>query len=288
MVTENGERITLSPDSPGLAQIGVDTLRAGNATISVISPARVVASISAGLATKGRIVLFESPDVTSLYSQYSQSRSNIDRTGKNLARVKEMYASQTANARDLNEAEAEATNARTAMAESEAKLRALGFNPVELDAVTPGTVWLICDVPESQLREVQKGEDIPIVFSAFPESVIHGRADAIGDVVDPVTRTVKVRASAANPHGRILPGMFARVDFGDPIQDVVVIPLAAIVTVEGIDYVFVRDAQGSFHRRPVTLASSGEREAVVSKGIANGDQVVVRGAMLLKGLSFGY
>jgi cobalt-zinc-cadmium efflux system membrane fusion protein len=157
-----------------------------------------------------------------------------------------------------------------------------------LDAVPPGTIWLICDVLESQLREVQQGEDVPIVFSAFPETVVHGHADALGEVVDPVTRTVKVRVSAANPRGRILPGMFARVDFGDPIDNVVVLPLSAVVTVEGRDYAFVQKADGEFFRLPITLASSGATDAVVSKGIADGDRVVIEGVMLLKGLSFGY
>jgi len=287
-VSDNGERIVFPAASPGLARMTSQIVHAGSTTIPVIAPAHVVASISAGLATKGRIVLFESSDVTSLYSQYSQSRSNIERTSKNLARVKEMFTSQTANAKDLNEAEAEAANARTAMAESEAKLRGLGFNPVELDAVAPGTVWLICDVLESQLHEVQRGEDVPIVFSAFPETVVRGHADAIGEVVDPVTRTVRVRVSAGNPRGRILPGMFARVDFGDPIDNVVVLPLSAVITVEGSDYAFVQSRDGEFLRRPITLASSGANAAVVSKGLTDGDRVVIEGAILLKGLSFGY
>jgi len=287
-VSDNGSRIVFPAGSPGLARITSQIMRNGSATIPVIAPAHVVASISAGLATKGRIVLFESSDVTSLYSQYSQSRSNIERTSKNLERVKEMFSNQAANAKDLNEAEAEAANALTTMAESEAKLRGLGFNPVELDAVPPGTIWLICDVLESQLQEVQQGEDVPIVFSAFPASIVHGRADAIGEVVDPITRTVKVRVSAANHHGRILPGMFARVDFGDPIDNVVVLPLSAVVTVEGRDYAFVQTGEGEFSRRPITLASSGATAAVVTKGITDGDRVVTEGAMLLKGLSFGY
>jgi multidrug efflux pump subunit AcrA (membrane-fusion protein) len=287
-VTENGSRIVFPALSPGLARITAQVVHAGSATIPVIAPAHVVASISAGLSTGGRIVLFDSPDVTSLYSQYSQSRSNIDRTTKNLDRVKEMFSNQAANAKDLNEAEAESANARTTIAECEAKLRGLGFNPVELNGVPPGTIWLICDVLESQLHEVQQGEDVPIVFSAFPDHVVHGRADAIGEVVDPVTRTIKVRVSATNPHGRILPGMFARVDFGDPVGNVVVLPLTAVVTVEGQDYAFVQDSDRTYSRRPITLASSGATAAVVKRGIADGDRIVTGGTMLLKGLSFGY
>jgi cobalt-zinc-cadmium efflux system membrane fusion protein len=255
---------------------------------SRITPARVVASIAAGLTSRDQIVLFDYPDVTSLYSQFRQGRANTERTTKNLERIKDMFANQAATARDLNEAETEATNARASMAESEAKLRALGFNPIEFGSVTSATAWLMSDVPESQLPEVQKGEDVDIVFSSFPDTKIQGRAEAIGEVVDPVTRTVRVRVSTPNPQGRILPGMFARIDFGDPVSGVFVLPNAAVVTVEGADYVFVQVDGITFERRRITVGSSGTTEVVVLKGLREGELVVVEGAMLLKGLSFGY
>jgi len=54
-------------------------------------------------ATSSRnIMLFESPDITTLYSQYRQSSSNVELTSKNLIHVKEMYNNQGATARDLN------------------------------------------------------------------------------------------------------------------------------------------------------------------------------------------
>jgi len=164
----------------------------------------------------------------------------------------------------------------------------LGLAPAELGTATPGTVWLISDVTEEQLHEVQKGERVNIAFQAFPGAPVSGRAEAIGDVVDPATRTVKVRITAPNPKGRILPGMFARVDFGDPTSGVVPLPASAVVTVEGKDYVFVESSPGEFQRRRVLLVSSDANRVIVGKGLDNGERVVTSGAMLLKGLSFGY
>jgi multidrug efflux pump subunit AcrA (membrane-fusion protein) len=288
IVTNDGATITFPVESPGLLNIMSVRAARGSANIPVISPGRVVASIVAGFESKERIILFDSPDITSLYSQYRQNRANVERTTKNLLRVREMFSNQSATAKDINEAETEAVNAKASLAESEAKLRGLGFNPMELDAVRPGTAWLISDVPESQLHEVQQGEDVPLVFSSAPNRTFHGRAEAIGEVVDPVTRTVRVRVSVPNPSGRFLPGMFARVDFGDPIEGVILLPAAAVVTAEGADYAFVRTRPNQFERRRVTLASSGAKEVVVLTGVSDGEEVVIGGAMLLKGLSFGY
>jgi membrane fusion protein, heavy metal efflux system len=288
IVEKNGTRIQFPIDNPGLRQIHTLAAEKRTATIPVISPARVVASIAAGLASDGPLILFDSPEVTSLYSAYRQSRANAERTSKNLQRVKDMLQNQAATAKDLNDAETDAATARATKSETESKLRALGFNPLDLEKVRSGTAWLISDVPESQLHEVQKGEEVDIVFSSYPDTKIIGHAEAIGEVVDPVTRTVKVRVSTANPRGKFLPGMFASVDFGDPIDGVFILPNAAVVTVEGSDYVFVQVDKGVFERRQITLGTSGKSEVVVLKGLEHGSDVVVEGAMLLKGLSFGY
>ncbi len=287
-VSPDGDTITFAPNSPGLKLLGISTARHGTAMISMVAPARVVAAIASVGPPGESIVLFESPDVTSLYSQYRQARSNAALTEKNLARVKDMFENQAATAKDLNQAESDAANARASMAEFEAKMRAFGFNPAELLRVAPGTVWLISDVPESQLHEVEKGETVQITFSAFPGTTFHGRADAVGDIVDPATRTVKVRVSMPNPQRRFLPGMFARVDFGEPSRNAVLVPLETLVTVDAKDYVFVESSPATFVRRRVMLANPTPTEVAVLDGVQDGERVVTTGAMLLKGLSFGY
>ncbi len=287
VITDDGRTITFPQGSPALAQFGVSGVKKGRATISVVAPARIVASIPAA-AGKERVVLFESPDITSLYSSYRQSRSNADRANRNLVRIQDMFDNQAATGKDLNEAENDAATARASMAEMEGRLRALGFNPGEFDGVPVNTVWVIADVPETDLNQVHHGEPATITFNSYPDAAYSGRAEAIGDIVDPVTRTVKVRVSVPNREGKLLPGMFARAEFGEEHSSAIILPLAAVVTVEGKDHVFVEPAPGVFQRRDVTIVNSTRLEVVVLKGIADDEQVVTKGTMLLKGLSFGY
>ena len=287
-VSDDGKTIRFPFITAGLQQIQTTEAREGTALVSVIAPARVVATISPAATLSRNIMLFESPDVTTLYSQYRQSSSNVELTSKNLVHVKEMYNNQGATARDLNQAETDAANARASMGEMEGRLRAFGFNPAELESVATQTAWLMSDVPETELHKVQKGENVEIVFSSFPDKKLIGKAAAIGDVVDPVTRTVKVRVTLQNPSGRFLPGMFARVDFSSPQRGVIILPLNAIVTVDANDYAFVQIAEGEFSRRKVTISNANELSAVVLNGISEGEKVVTSGTMLLKGLSFGY
>lgn len=287
-VKDDGKTIVFPEGSIGLKQFSTSVVRKGTAMVSVIAPSRVVASISTAVTSKDRIVLFESPDVTSLYSQYRQARANVRLTSDNLVRVREMFENQGVTGRELNQAENDAAIARASMAEMEGRLRALGFNPVELESDTINRVWLISDVPENQLHEVQNGEEVDVYFASIPDKKFIGRADAVGDIIDPVTRTVKVRVTLPNSRGRFLPGMFARVDFGDPTSGVIILPLSAVVTVNSQDYVFVESSPGEYYRREVTIVSSSGKEVVVLKGLEDGERVVTAGAMLLKGLSFGF
>ncbi len=288
LITDDGRTITFPQGSPAMAQFSVSGVRKGRATISVVAPARIVAGVSRSGDGKDKLVLFESPDITSLYSSYRQSRSNADRASRNLLRIRDMFDNQAATGKDLNEAENDAATARASMTEMEGRLRALGFNPGEIENVPVNTVWVIADVPETDMNQVHHGEPASVTFNAFPGAPYRGRAEAIGDIVDPVTRTVKVRVSVPNRDGRLLPGMFARAEFGEEHSSAIILPLASVVTVEGKDHVFVEPSPGVFQRREVTLVNSTRSEVVVLKGISDDERVVTKGTMLLKGLSFGY
>jgi hypothetical protein len=248
-VSSDGQKITFSKDSPGLGEFKVSTAEKGSATLSVIAPARIVASISISRTAGSQIVLFDSPDVTSLYSQYKQSKANVDLTTKNLIRVKQMFDNLGVTGKDLNQAETDAATAKASFEEMEGRLKVLGYNPSDIGNIKSNLVWLMADVPESQLGEISKGGNIHITLSAFPDKVFTGRIEAIGSIIDPNTREIKVRISLQNPDGKFLPGMFAQADFGNKISEAYVLPLSAVVTVEGSSYLFIQTSPNTFERK---------------------------------------
>lgn len=287
-VTNQGKTIVFDSQSPSLNHLKSVVARSGETVLALTSPARVVASISSSADAGGKFVLFENQDNTSLFSQYRQAKANVLLSSKNLERVKDMFSNQGATMRDVNQAENDVAIARSELAEMQGKLRAVGYSPRDLEATADGTVWVIADVPESQLREVQHGEQVTVYFASMTDKKFHGRADAIGDVIDPITRTVKVRVSLPNNDKVFRPGMFCKVDFTDEQPNILTIPYTAVVTVDSKEYVFIRTGKGNYERRLVNLSRANQHEAQVHAGISNGEEVVVEGAMLLKGLSFGY
>ncbi|MCE5309979.1 MAG: efflux RND transporter periplasmic adaptor subunit [Acidobacteriales bacterium] len=145
-----------------------------------------------------------------------------------------------------------------------------------------GSVWVTADVPETSIRYIQLGERLDVDFEAYPGESFRGRVTRIADVVDPQTRTIKVRAEIANRDGRFRPEMFCRIRHSEALERKPVVPASAVVMQEGKNVVWRLMAPGSFERVAVqTGVHMGDRVAILS-GLSAGDKVVVDGTMLLK------
>ncbi|MES2504861.1 MAG: efflux RND transporter periplasmic adaptor subunit [Myxococcota bacterium] len=281
-VSKNGAEIIFTEHHPGLEQFKIETVTKQSSVLRIKAPAQVVASF------QNQGILFSQPEASSLYSEYLQSLANFEKSQKNEARSNEMFKYQAATAKDLGEAKTEALNARSIKSDLEARLKSLGLDPIELKKEKSGKIWLLAEVPENQLHEVEKGEEVKTTLISYPGQTFLGHVAAIGEVIDPGTRTVKVRVTLDGAKDLLKPGMFAECDFGVPEQDAIVLPSTAIVTVEEKNFIFVKKSDHQFERRPVSIANSTEQASVISSGLAPGEQVVTTGAIFLKGLSFGY
>ena len=83
-------------------------------------------------------------------------------------------------------------------------------NPiVMLQALDP--IYVDYTLPERYLPRLQAGQDIQISVDALPDQIFEGKISAIESGVDTGTRTIKLRATLANPEGQLQPGMFAKV-----------------------------------------------------------------------------
>lgn len=143
------------------------------------------------------------------------------------------------------------------------------------------SVWVTSDVPETAIRLIRTGEAVAIELAAYPGETFRGRVALIGDMVDPQTRTVKVRAELANPDGRLKPEMFGQMQLAAPDAPRPTVPAAALISAEGQTLVWRERSKGNFERVAVkTGPQVGDRVAVL-EGLQTGDRVVVDGVMLL-------
>ncbi|HVZ39127.1 MAG TPA: efflux RND transporter periplasmic adaptor subunit [Candidatus Kapabacteria bacterium] len=286
---DGGTVVHVAPGSDRTGLLKTVTVTPHTVQAQVTAPARVVAGVSESLGSgSGPILIFDTPDLTSLYSTFTQSRAALEKSRTALARVQDLYQHQAATGKELSEAETDVATTRAAIAEVEAKIRMAGFNPDEFQRARAGTAWVISDVPETLLDQVKRGETSTICFASFPGEKFSGRVEAVGDAVDNTTRTVKVRIALANPEGRLKPGMFAQAAFGQTAGGVLAVPQSSVITVLGRHYVFVRSGVHDYRRRPVELGRQVGDSLIVTDGLQAGDELVTEGTMFLKGISFGY
>jgi len=142
-------------------------------------------------------------------------------------------------------------------------------------------VWIDANVFEKDLERVRRGQEVKVTVPAFPESTFSGRVILVSSVVDPDTRTVKVRTEVSNQDGRLKPDMFANVEIvTDLHRTAISIPLSAILDDGGKSVVFVADGN-TFKKKVVTIGLKSNDRAEIIDGLNAGDKVVVKGNYLL-------
>src|SRR6266487_5447542 len=91
-------------------------------------------------------------------------------------------------------------------------------------------VWIDANVFEKDLERVRRGQEVRVSVPAFPGSTFSGRVILVSSVVDPETRSVKVRTEVPNPDGRLKPDMFANVQIiTDVHRTAISIPQSALL-----------------------------------------------------------
>jgi len=146
------------------------------------------------------------------------------------------------------------------------------------------TVWVASDVPESSIRFIKLNERLEIELAAYPDETFTGRVTKIADVVDPQTRTVKVRAEMENVRGRLRPEMFGKIRHVEAMELRPVVPAGTVIQGDGQNVVYVEKSPGVFVQRPVTVGPRVKDGVAILRGLQAGDRVVVDGVMLLKGI----
>jgi cobalt-zinc-cadmium efflux system membrane fusion protein len=125
-------------------------------------------------------------------------------------------------------------------------------------------VWIDANVFEKDLARVRMGQEVKVNVPALPGSTYTGRVILIDSVVDPETRTIKVRTEVANPDSRLKPDMFANVEIvTDLNRSAISIPQTAVLNDGGKTVVFVAEGNGYQKREVHTGIQNGDRLEIV-------------------------
>ncbi|MCQ4633404.1 efflux RND transporter periplasmic adaptor subunit [Shinella sp. CPCC 100929] len=143
-------------------------------------------------------------------------------------------------------------------------------------------IWVVADVPESQLDAVREGAKAIVSVRSLPGKQFVGEVSLVYPELRSETRTAKVRVELANPDGVLLANMLAEVEIesGSPTP-VVSVPETAVIDTGDRQIVFVDLGDGRFEPREVKPGLRGNTEIAITDGIKVGERVVVAANFLL-------
>jgi membrane fusion protein, heavy metal efflux system len=287
-----------------------------NSTIHVTSQGsgRVVAlNVRLGdFVKKGTVLLsIHSADLSAAFSDYQKAAADERLAKKELDRTQLLYSHGALAEKDSQQAQDTEEKALVDLQNAEQRVRILGGDPahpsalIELRAPVSGTiveqnisgfegiksldnspnlftiadltqVWVLCDVYENDLGEVHLGDTAEIRLNAYPDKTYHGRVADISRVLDPSTRSAKVRIVLANSDGSLRPGMFAGVTFRSRhMQSRIVVPASAVIRLQDKDWVFRKDGAQQFRRVEVhTGGEESDQMQQIRDGVKPGEQIV--------------
>ena len=146
------------------------------------------------------------------------------------------------------------------------------------------SVWVVAEVPESQVAAVRNGQPATLVFDAYPGRTFNATLAHVYPTANPRTRSVQVRIQLDNRHGLFKPGMRAGVNIltGDH-ADELVIPASAVIAHGGRRAVLVKTDGGRFAPREVWLGVRRQHQVAVVRGLGEGERVAVGAESVLAG-----
>jgi cobalt-zinc-cadmium efflux system membrane fusion protein len=143
----------------------------------------------------------------------------------------------------------------------------------------------MADVPERELGSVRSGDAVSIAVEAYPGRRFPGHVGYVADQLEARTGTARVRCEIPNPDGALKVNMFAIVEIAVPLgRDGVLVPGAALQTVDNQPVVFVQAEVGRFLRRDVRPGLRQGEMQEIAEGIAPGEVVAAAGSIRLKAL----
>jgi membrane fusion protein (multidrug efflux system) len=239
------------------------------------------------------------------HAQLEEARATVEEARRQYERVQSLQQQGTAAASLLDERRRDWDTAKARLAAIESRLKdrlikapfagVIGLRNVSVGAlVEPGDLIATLDddskmkleftVPSVHLASLKAGMPVIAVTAAYGAREFHGEVKAIDSRIDPVTRSVLVRAVLPNPDRALKPGLLMQVDLLRNIRQSIVIPEEALMPLGNRQFVLVvNEAENNtVVNREVRLGARRPGRAEILEGLAAGEKVITHGTIRVK------
>ena len=213
-------------------------------------------------------------------------------------RSNELFKTKVVSASQLEQLEAKRDADKAAVNAAQARLNQtvirapfagqLGLRRVSLGSIVSPTtiittlddtsqIKLDFDVPEVFLSRLSKGLSVTARSAAWPDLLFSGHVDSIDTRVDPVSRTITVRALMPNDEGRLRPGMFLTVTLLKEDVRALMVPEQAIVPERSKQYLYIVGQGDLVERREIRTGRRRPGQVEIVDGLSPGERVITEG-----------
>jgi cobalt-zinc-cadmium efflux system membrane fusion protein len=268
------------------------------------------------------LAVLAAPELGMAQSEARKADQDYALAKKNFARIEELHAAGVSPAKDLQAAQAEVARTAAERSRTLARLKLYGKDPgteeLQVDqqlalrapiggvvvernlnpgqelrpdtqgdkalfvVSDPSKLWFVLDVAEKDLAGLKPGLEVQLGASSLGEQRVPGHILYVADLVDPQTRTVKVRGVVDNSDQRLKAEMFITAELRMPAAKGLLVPSRAIYLRGEQNFVFVDAGGGRYVRKPVRLGPASNSHQLVLAGLEPTDKVVVDGNLLLE------
>ena len=236
-------------------------------------------------------------------SQLREAEVALEDARRKLARVEDLGKRALVSTSEVDDARAVLDGARARLATVRARLGdrlisapfdgVLGFRDVSVGTlVSPGTTITTLDdisrikvdftVPEAVLGAIAQGDALEARSVAYRGDRFIGRVESIGSRIDPITRSVQVRAVLPNDDRRLRPGMLLTINVNVNERRGIRVPARSILQESVRAFVFVVGGDNTAERREVVLGQRTENHVEIVSGLNVGERVIVSGIVKLR------
>lgn len=307
-------------------RISLDDQRSGHVFSPVTGRVLSINAQLGERVKKGQpLAVIESPDIGNVVSDVHKAQADLIAAEHDRKRKKDLFEAKAASAADVEQSEDAYRKAKTELERARAKEYLLRVgnvdavtqtytlsSPIEgevlLRNINPGIevqgqygggtaaelftigevdkVWLLGDVYEMDLARVHVGTPVRVTVVAYPGEDFKGQVDWVSGMLDPSSRTTKLRCTFENPKRKLRPEMYATMEITVDEKKALAVPRNAILRIGDANIVFVQigeaDGRVKFERTPVQVDEGESSPYIeVKGGLEKGQTVVTNGAILL-------
>ena len=263
------------------------------------------------------LAVLAAPELGVAQAEARKAENDYTLAQKNLTRIAELAKAGVAPAKDLQQAQADLSRAQAERARTREKLKLYGKTgtvdqtlqlktPIEGVVVErnlnpgqeirpdsqgdkplftvsdPSQLWFLLDVAEKDIGLVKPGTEMRLQSTSLGDDEVRGTVTNVADLVDPQTRSVKVRGVVGATDERLKAEMFVVGKIKVAAPGGFLVPARGVYLRGEQHYAFVDQGNGRYERRALKLGPLAAGNQVVLQGLAATDKVVVEGSLLLE------